>query len=40
MEPEWGDVEDVARGTVLSRMGELVGAGVMDDSIGREDVER
>lgn len=39
MEPEGGDIEDVARGEYcLVRVG-LLKAGVTDDGVGREDVE-
>lgn len=39
MEPEGGDVENVARGQYCLVWMSLLETGVMDDSIGREDVE-
>lgn len=39
MEPEGGDVEDVARGQYCLVRVSLLETGVVDDGIGREDVE-
>lgn len=39
MEPEGGDIEDVARGEYCLVRVSLLKAGVMDDGVGREDVE-
>lgn len=39
MEPEGGDVEDVARGEYCLVRVSLLKAGVLDYCVGREDVE-
>lgn len=39
MEPEGGDVEDVARGQYCLVRVSLLETGVVDDGIGRKDVE-
>lgn len=39
MEPEWGDVQDVARGEYCLVRVSLLETGMKHDGVGREDVE-